>query len=69
MEDPHVVRIVALSGGYSRKEADERLKRNPGLIASFSRALLEDISVNQTQDKFDQVLLDTVKEIYEASVK
>lgn len=69
MKDPHVVRIVALSGGYSRKEDDERLEKNPGLIASFSRALLEDVSVNQTQEEFDQALSDTVKEIYEASIK
>ena len=69
MKDPHVVRIVALSGGYSRQEANEKLKKNPGLIASFSRALLEDISVNQSQIEFDKILSDTVKEIYEASVK
>ncbi len=69
MKDSHVVRIVALSGGYSRKEADEKLEKNPGLIASFSRALLEDVSVNQTQKEFNQVLSDTVKEIYEASIK
>ncbi len=68
MEDPRVVRIVALSGGYSRDEANELLKKNPKLIASFSRALLSDLSAKQTQDEFDLVLLDTIKEIYSASV-
>lgn len=68
MNDPRVVRIVALSGGYSRKEADELLRRNPKLIASFSRALLSDLSVKQTQQEFDAVLLKTIIEIYEASL-
>lgn len=68
MNDPKVVRVVALSGGYSRKEADELLKQNPGLIASFSRALLSDLSVKQTQQEFDAVLLKTIIEIYEASL-
>ena len=48
MNDPHVVRVVALSGGYSRKEANEKLARNPGLIASFSRALTEGLKAQQT---------------------
>lgn len=68
MNDPRVVRIVALSGGYSRKEANELLKQNPKLIASFSRALLSDLSVKQTQQEFDAVLLNTIIEIYEASL-
>lgn len=68
MEDPRVVRIVALSGGYSRDEANELLKKNPKLIASFSRALLSDLSAKQTQEEFDLALLDTIKEIYSASV-
>lgn len=68
MNDPRVVRIVALSGGYSRKEADELLRQNPKLIASFSRALLSDLSVKQTQQEFDAVLLKTIIEIYEASL-
>lgn len=68
MEDPRVVRIVALSGGYSRDEANELLKKNPKLIASFSRALLSDLSAKQTQEEFDLTLLDTIKEIYSASV-
>ncbi|WMJ88544.1 fructose bisphosphate aldolase [Anaerocolumna sp. MB42-C2] len=68
MNDPRVVRIVALSGGYSRKEANELLRKNPKLIASFSRALLSDLSVKQTQKEFDAVLLKTIIEIYEASL-
>lgn len=68
MNDPRIVRIVALSGGYSRKEADELLKQNPKLIASFSRALLSDLSVKQTQQEFDAVLLKAIIEIYEASL-
>jgi len=68
MNDPRIVRIVALSGGYSRKEADELLRQNPKLIASFSRALLSDLSVKQTQQEFDAVLLKAIIEIYEASL-
>lgn len=69
MEDKHVVRVVALSGGYSRDEANERLAQNPGLIASFSRALSQGLSVKQTQEEFDQLLLDSILSIYEASIK
>ena len=66
--DPHVVRVVALSGGYSRKEACERLARNPGLIASFSRAFTEGLSVGQSDAEFDRTLHDSAKEIYDASI-
>lgn len=68
MVDPRIVRIVALSGGYSRKEANELLRQNPKLIASFSRALLSELSIKQTQPEFDAVLLKTIIEIYEASL-
>lgn len=68
MKDPHIVRIVALSGGYSRREADDLLKENPHLIASFSRALLSDLSAQQTAEEFDSALANAIKEIYEASV-
>jgi fructose-bisphosphate aldolase class I len=68
MDDPRVVRIVALSGGYSRNEANELLRQNPKLIASFSRALLSELSIKQTQQEFDAVLLKTIIEIYEASL-
>ena len=68
MEDPHVVRVVALSGGYSREEANERLSRSPGLIASFSRALSEGLSAKQTEGEFDRMLAQSLKEIYEESI-
>lgn len=68
MEDPHVVRIVALSGGYSREEANERLSRNHGLIASFSRALTEGLSVHQTDEAFNETLAASIRSIYEASI-
>ena len=68
MKDPHIVRIVALSGGYSRKEANELLKKNPGLIASFSRALSEGLNANQTEEAFDKMMDDSIQSIYEASI-
>lgn len=68
MRDPHVVRVVALSGGYSRDEADVRLARNHGLIASFSRALAQGLSDAQSDAEFDATLASSVKAIYEASV-
>jgi fructose-bisphosphate aldolase class I len=68
MEDSHVVRVVALSGGYSRQEANERLSRSPGLIASFSRALSEGLNAKQTQGEFDRMLAQSIQEIYDASI-
>ena len=68
MADPHMVRVVALSGGYSRQEADALLKKNAGLIASFSRALLCDLSAKQSQAEFDAALGQAVDEIYAASI-
>lgn len=68
MEDAHVVRVVALSGGYSRDEANERLARNPGLIASFSRALTQGLNVDQTEEAFNKMLKDSIDSIYKASV-
>ena len=68
-DDPRCVRVVALSGGYPREEANELLAKNHGMIASFSRALLEGLNVNQSEEEFDRVLADTVKGIYEASIK
>jgi fructose-bisphosphate aldolase class I len=64
----HVMRVVALSGGYSRDEADQRLARNSGLIASFSRALLEGLSAKQTDAEFNAVLSDSINKIYSASI-
>lgn len=68
MEDAHVVRVVALSGGYSRDEANERLARNPGLIASFSRALTQGLNVDQTEEAFNKMLKESIDSIYKASV-
>jgi len=68
MKDPRTVRVVALSGGYSRDEANELLKHDHGMIASFSRALLEGLNVHQSQAEFDKVLLNSVNSIYDASV-
>ncbi|MBU0438563.1 fructose bisphosphate aldolase [Staphylococcus succinus] len=65
---PNVVRVVALSGGYSREHANEVLKQNEGLIASFSRALINDLNVNQSEEEFDKILAETVDSIYDASV-
>jgi fructose-bisphosphate aldolase class I len=64
---PKVLRVVALSGGYSQQEADERLARNHGLIASFSRALTQDLSYQQTDAEFDRTLEQAITDIYAAS--
>ena len=68
MKHPRVMRVVALSGGYEREDANARLARNPGLIASFSRALLEGLSDGQSQEEFDAVLAATAESVYEASI-
>ncbi|MBP7629434.1 MAG: fructose bisphosphate aldolase [Acidimicrobiales bacterium] len=68
VDHPNVVRVVALSGGYTRDDANERLARNPGVIASFSRALTEGLSAQQSDDEFNAVLDASVKGIYEASI-
>ncbi|MEO7234156.1 MAG: fructose bisphosphate aldolase [Lapillicoccus sp.] len=67
MAHPRMMRVVALSGGYSREEADERLSRNPGLTASFSRALLEGLSAQQSDEEFSATLERSVEEIFAAS--
>jgi fructose-bisphosphate aldolase, class I len=64
---PNVVRVLALSGGYSREEANDRLRRNPGIVASFSRALLEGLTAQQSDSEFDAVLDAAVQSIFEAS--
>ena len=66
---PRVVRVVALSGGYSRGKANDILSKNKGVIASFSRALTEGLSAQQTDDEFNKTLANTIEGIYEASVK
>ena len=63
-----VVRIVALSGGYGIEEAVELLSKNNRMIASFSRALLQDLNAHQTQEEFDQKLNDVIVKIYNASI-
>ena len=67
VDHERVMRVVALSGGYSRDEANARLRQNTGVIASFSRALTQDLSAAQSQDEFDTALETTVTEIYDAS--
>lgn len=66
---PRVVRVVALSGGYSKEKANDILSKNKGVIASFSRALTEGLSAQQTDDEFNKTLANTIEGIYEASVK
>lgn len=68
MADPHVVRVVALSGGYSRDEANKLLAQNKGLIASFSRALADGLSAKQTDAEFTKMLGDSIDSIYKASI-
>jgi fructose-bisphosphate aldolase class I len=65
---PNVVRVLALSGGYTQEEADARLRKNHGVVASFSRALLEGLSVHQTDAEFNATLGASIQRIYEASV-
>jgi fructose-bisphosphate aldolase, class I len=65
---PKVLRVVALSGGYPRDEANERLSRQHGMIASFSRALTEGLSAGQSDDEFDATLAATIDGIYAASI-
>jgi fructose-bisphosphate aldolase class I len=68
VEHPRVLKVVALSGGYSREDANARLARNPGVVASFSRALTEGLSVRQSEEEFDRALDGAIESIYEASV-
>ncbi len=65
---PKIMRVVALSGGYSRQKANEKLSANTGMIASFSRALTEGLSVEQTDSEFDALLGSTIDSIYQASI-
>ena len=66
---PRVVKVVALSGGYSRDEANKLLAQNTGVIASFSRALTEGLSAKQSDSDFDATLDSTIQSIYAASIK
>jgi fructose-bisphosphate aldolase class I len=67
-EHPNVLRVVALSGGYSRTEANSILEKNPKMIASFSRALAEGLSAQQSDVEFDKALNESIESIYAASV-
>ena len=68
VQHPKVLRVVALSGGYPREDANARLARNHGMIASFSRALTEGLSAKQSAEEFDAVLDATIQGIFEASI-
>lgn len=68
VDHPAVLKVVALSGGYSRDDANARLARNPGVIASFSRALTEGLSAQQSDDQFNHSLDATIESIYRASI-
>jgi fructose-bisphosphate aldolase class I len=68
IDHPKVVRVVALSGGYTTEVANEKLKANDGLIASFSRALSQNLNASQTEEAFNAELNQAVQSIYEASV-
>ncbi|MDD4691985.1 MAG: fructose bisphosphate aldolase [Eubacterium aggregans] len=66
--DSHVLRCVALSGGYSREDANKRLAQNPGLIASFSRGLTEGLNIHQSDIEFNYRLKESIQNIYNASI-
>jgi len=67
VKHPKVLRVVALSGGYSREEANNRLRRNHGVVASFSRALAEGLSAQQSDAEFNAMLNNSIQSIFEAS--
>jgi fructose-bisphosphate aldolase, class I len=68
VSDDRVMRVLALSGGYTREQAVERLARDHGVIASFSRAFLEGLSVKQSDEQFNAALRESVDAIYQASI-
>jgi fructose-bisphosphate aldolase class I len=68
VEHPGILKVVALSGGYSRDDANARLAQNNGMIASFSRALTQGLSAQQTDDQFNATLDESIQSIYDASV-
>ncbi|MCP3689762.1 MAG: fructose bisphosphate aldolase [Gammaproteobacteria bacterium] len=67
IEHPNVLKVVALSGGYSREEANQRLSRNNGMVASFSRALTEGLSASHSDAEFNKMLDESIESIYQAS--
>lgn len=68
VDHPNVIRVVALSGGYTRTEANNLLKENDGIIASFSRALSSDLNASQSAEEFDSSLAEAIDSIFDASV-
>ena len=68
IDHPRVIRVVALSGGYTREKANEALTHNHGLIASFSRALSEGLSASQSDEDFNALLKESIKQIFDASI-
>lgn len=69
LSHPKLLRIVALSGGYTRKEANEKLALNHGVIASFSRALCEGLNAHQSDDEFNKLFAESIESVYQASIK
>ena len=69
IEHKNIVRVVALSGGYSREHANELLAKNHGIIASFSRGLAEGLSAQQSDEEFNKTIGASIDGIYEASIK
>ena len=67
VDHPNVMRVVALSGGYSREDANDKLSKQTGMIASFSRALTEGLSAQQSDDAFNEMIAETIDGIYQAS--
>jgi fructose-bisphosphate aldolase class I len=67
VKHPRVLRVVALSGGYSREEANNRLRKNHGVVASFSRALVEGLTAQQSDAEFNAMLDKSIQCIFEAS--
>ncbi len=67
VKHPRVLRVVALSGGYSREEANNRLRKQHGVVASFSRALVEGLSAQQSDTEFNGVLDKSIQNIFDAS--
>ncbi len=68
VDHPRVMKVVALSGGYSREDANAKLSENTGMIASFSRALTEGLSAQQTEEEFNGMIADSIETIYQASI-
>lgn len=69
VDHPKVLRVVALSGGYSREEANQLLNNNPGVTASFSRALVQDLRASQSEAEFNSALNDAIQSIFNASTQ